>query len=193
MIIAIKEIILSHESLNKKYYVLLLNYLTSLTEINLPRMSFIAENLRLLFFALADSKNDISVKFVIDFLSFLTNLCVRKYISESANEGGSIEAMNKVEFCLNFINHLAEKKNDLINVEILRIYENLIDKNGYEIPASFWKLILEKIEFILGVYEKSEISSDISKTGLFKSFQYTAKNSLKLYFFFRRTAFINFD
>lgn len=169
MIVSIREIILSYELLNRKYYQLLLSYLFNLTSINFWRMSEISENIKDLFLALADSKNELAVKFAVDFLSFMTNLAFRRYITKTENQDQT-ENLKNIDFCLAFINHLAEKQNNDINLEILKIYESLIDKNGYEIPASFWRLILEKFQFIVNVYEKTEISNEISKISLLSSF-----------------------
>lgn len=181
MIIGIKEIILTYELLNKRYYGLLLGYLVTLTSINFFRIELIFENIQNLFLALADSKNDMANKFAVDFLNFLSNLAIRTYISQNSDDSKP-KNMKDVDFCTDFINYLINKKCSQTNFEVLRIFESIIDKNGYEIPTEFWILILDRFKMIVAEYERIEINVDVSKISLVNSLQHYSKNGFQLHF-----------
>lgn len=181
ILIAVKELILSYEMLCKRNYAPLLSYLTALASINLSRFDEIHEHLGAFFSALGDSKNELVIKFTVDYLSFLANLAVREWVCERrANENG--HGQRDVDFCMSVVAQLLSKKQPMLNAEALRIHENMVDKHGYELPASLWKLMLEQVGSVLTGSERGEVSPEVSKAGSLNSVQFDSEDSLELHF-----------
>ena len=176
MVEAIKDIVSQQELLNKRYSSLLLTYFTSLTSFNFHRFDEISECLGSFLTVLSKTPSEQSLKFGVDYLSFISNLSFRNYLTDNSDEKTKLDNLNSVNFCMNFINELVSARNIKINFEVLRIYENLIDKNGYEIPAIFWRVILDKTQLILNEVEEQEIGSEMSKMGELKSASHHAEN-----------------
>ena len=169
MIIAIKEIILNYDLLNKEFYGLLLQYLTTLYVINFSRISGLWKNIFDIFLNLIESPSDIILHFALEFLTFITNHTMQKYISTDLPFKKDI--IENLEKCILLINILINKKSDKIYTELFGILENVIDANGHEIPFQYWKTILEKIYTILEFFSaKEELNNDLSKTGKLTSF-----------------------
>ena len=184
IVTAIREIVLSYELLNKKYYALLLGSLDTLVSVNLFRLPEIADNVRGFCLSMAESKAELTIKFVIDFLGFLSNLAIRELLAEKREEK-SQHGSPEVDFCLGLLDHMLAKNNATINAEVLRIYEGLVDKHGYELSPELWKKILEQIEGVLRGCEGGEVTPDVSRAGALTSFQRHPKGRFQLHFLLR--------
>lgn len=188
IVTAIREIVLSYELLNKKYYALLLGCLDTLVAVNLFRLPEIADNVRGFCLSMAESKAELTIKFVVDFLGHLSNQTIRELIADKREEKprpGSPE----VDFCLGMLDHMLAKNNPGINAEVLRIYEGLVDKHGYELPPELWEKTLGQIEGVLRGCEGGEVTPEVSRAGGFTSLQRHPKGRFQLHFLLQRAAF----
>lgn len=169
MIIAIKEIILNYDLLNKEFYGLLLQYLTTVYVINFSRIEGLWKSIFDIFLNLIESTNDIVIQFALEFLTFITNYTMKRYILTDLPFKKDI--VENLEKCVLLINILINKKSKRIYNELLGILENIIDANGHDIPFQYWKTLLEKIYAIVDFfYNKEELNGDFSKKGKLKSF-----------------------
>jgi hypothetical protein len=182
LILAIKEIILLHELLNKKYYSLLLNYLTTLTSINSSRLDSLWPSINDLFLKLVESEKELDIHFGIDYLIFITNFCFGKIIENSSD----LETMNNknLEKCIFLVNSLIHKNSGSINSEVLRVIESIVDTNGYEIPPKHWNLLLEKIKQMMDYYAQNQISEEVSKFSQLISIRDDSEDHCSLSFVF---------
>lgn len=169
MIVAIKEIILNYDLLNREFYGLLLQYLTTLYVINFSRIDALWKNIFDIFLNLIESTSDIIIQFALEFLTFITNYTMQKYITTDLPFKKDV--VENLEKCILLINILINKKSKGIYTELFGIIENIIDANGHQIPCEYWKTFLEKIYAILEFfYMKDELNSDLSKKGELISF-----------------------
>jgi len=169
MIVAIKEIILNYDLLNKEFYGLLLEYLTTLYFINFSRIESLWKNIFDIFLNLIESQSAIILQFALDFLTQITNYTMQRYISADDVHKKSIQ--ENLDKCILLINILINKKAKNIYNELFVILENIIDANGHEIPFKYWKILLEKIYSVLEFFfNKEELSADLSKKGELISF-----------------------
>ena len=165
VVVAIKEIVLNSDLMNKKYYELLLGYFTSLCSYNYHRLDALSEVLQSFFGLFSNVRNEFAVKFGTDFLGFLANLSFRNYLIQTDDPTAAARHLANINFCMRFINELVDQKSSRINGMVLRVYEGLIDKNGYEIPVVFWRVILERLQQILLDGADEELGGEISKLG----------------------------
>jgi hypothetical protein len=165
IVVAIKEIVLNSDLMNKKYYELLLGYFTSLCSFNYHRLDELSEVLQSFFGLFSNIRNEFAVKFGTDFLGFLANLSFRNYLSQTDDSTAAARHLANINFCMRFINELVDQKSARINGMVLRVYEGLIDKNGYEIPVIFWRVILERLQQILLDGADEELGGEVAKFG----------------------------
>jgi len=182
--VAIKEIILTYELLNKQYYNLLLSYLTTLTSINHSRLSVLWKNIIDLFLNLIESDNELVINFGIDYLIYITNFCFKTAI-ESGQPESDDHSVN-LEQCIILINILINKKSLPIYTHVLRIIENVIDNNGYEISSKYWNMILDKIRLMIEFYSRNQMGEEVSKSSELTSLQHDSEDHCTLSLLFSR-------
>lgn len=164
MIVAIKEIILNYDLLNKDFYGLILQYLTTVYVINFSRIDALWKNIFDIFLNLIESTNEIILQFALEFLTFITNYTMQRYIAyDSLSKDEIVENLEK---CILLINILINKKSKDIYTELFGILEKIIDANRHDIPFKYWKILLDKIYTILEFfYTREELNTDLSKKG----------------------------
>lgn len=179
MIVAIKEIILNYDLLNKEFYGLLLQYLTTLYVINFARVDQLWKNIFDIFLNLIESPSEIVIQFALEFLVFATNYTMQAYVAAEADAKTS--AGENLEKCVLLINILINKKSKGIYTELFGLLDNMIDANGHQIPFEYWQIFLEKIYTILSFFhDKDDLSNELGKKGNLNSLRADPKNQRKL-------------
>lgn len=169
MIVAIKEIILNYDLLNREFYGLLLQYLTTLYVINFARIDQLWKSVFDIFLNLIESPNDIVIQFALEFLVFATNYTMQAYVNAVAEDKQS--TADNLEKCVLLIDILINKKSKGIYTELFIILDNIIDANGHQIPFKYWHVFLDKIHIILSFFHaKDDLSAEFSKKGKLSSF-----------------------
>lgn len=168
MIVAIKEIILNYDLLNREFYGLLQQYLTTLYVINFGRVDALWKHIFDIFLNLIESPSEIIIQFAMEFLTFIANYTMQQYVeAEKGVRGGVGENLEK---CVLLINILVNKKSRGIYTELFGILENMIDANGHKIPSQYWKTMLQTVLTIVEFFHaKDELNVDLSKKGRLSS------------------------
>ena len=168
--LGIKEIILFYDLLTNEYFSLLLSYLEDLVRINFKRIFGLWDFINDLFLNLIESKDEIVIKFAMEFLAFLINFIFKEFFKNEEEENDNLDKKNNkkendnLDNCFLLLNILIKKKNFFIYNQIFQILEVIIDVNGYDLSPKFWKTILEKILKILEFFENSKhIKKNLNK------------------------------
>lgn len=76
---------------------------------------------------------------------------------------------------------LLGKKSQLISYEVMRILENIVDSNGYEITSHYWTILLDKLAQVVNQSDKQSLSEDMSRVCWFTRLQHHPKTDDQLY------------